>query len=817
MQVRSVIRQVIFFSVAFLGVHGLVSQPRPLTTYKNLETSRTLFDVPFSYDPASTVLVVIDFWDEVAPREYIDRTISLIDLMRSNYIPVIFISHEFPVTSELELTEKDVILDGYTRTLESFFAADSLDIKTILYAGYHTAECVIITRLNSISRLSWRTDEFNIVVVKDCTWSGYWHYTWAMNAIETKFLSTDLSSLYASLYTEPEEEGVLDSPGARFSARDDTDFSSPYYEDYKRKYRRLDLLRMAKDKGSGGTNKRDNFDQAEFINYDSAFGGGEDWSKYALVVLNPVSNHPDSTWLNRAKENNQRNLKPLVGFAKDKGIPINYFLNEQEMDSIFDVVENDSIFNDSASLFKHLESVGTTTILFAGNLTSFFRELTPLDAWRFTIFNGGFKVVFLEDCIISDEIEESEEYEVFKFVFLERAIFYREMYTVSTLALLSQNIRDISLNESYLDSYSDTLYVEIFNKSSLPAQIADFKLRFSEAGPTFDLPPYVLEPKTFFTFQSPILAPDGPLKEFESERIYLVSSTSDELVIDSIPYVRDRAIGKFPNGGAALTEYHSPSLGSSNYFLTQDRTLCDNGETVTISVNGAEGFDYTWYLNETLLGEKTPSINSSEPGEYRVIVLFSDTSIESRLNIEKIPLPDAEVYVDYNTVGNVGVLSLPELRTDEQERFKYFWKKDDIIVGTDYKYQAEKSGIYSVVVESDDGCAKESRHIELMVDEHYVGGDLPRLISVSPNPSAGQFTIYLKSDSDIRNISFYNNLGRRILVKEIDGVENLRSLLYNSSMGVSLDVNLDLGSGIYFIAVEWEDGLRDVARIVVSK
>lgn len=811
MQFRSDIKKVSFFFVAFLGVHVAITQHRPLNAYKNLATSRTLFDVPFSFDPASTVLVVIDFWDDVAPPEYINRTISLIELMRSNEVSVVFISHEFPTSSELVLTEKDVVLDGYTTTLESFFSTDSLDIKTILYAGYHTAECLIITRLNSISRLSWRTNEFDIVVVKDCTWSGYWHYTWAMNAIETKFLSTDLQSLYVSL--DPDYTHRPGSPGGRLSFHSDAGFSNAYYEDYKKRYRCFEHLRKDKDKQD--SNKREDFDRGEFISYDTAFGKDEDWTKYSLVILNAVSNHPDSTWQNRAINNNQKKLKPLVGFARDNGIPVSYFMNGQEMDSIFEPATNEGVFDDADSLLRHLKSTGATKLLLAGNLTSFFDELTPLDAWRFTVFNGGFETVFLEDCIIADEIEETEEYEIFKFVFLERAIFYRETYRVSTSEILSRNVFDISLNETYLDS--DTLYVEIYNRSSLPIYLGDFRLRLNGTGPMYDLPIHTLEPQSFFTFQTLTTAADGVFEESEATYVYLLSSTARQLVVDSIPYVRNWSIGKFPNGGQIIVEYHNVSLGGTNYFLTQDRFLCEDSGPVELSVNGGEGFDYAWYLNDVQLADKEASIITSDPGIYKVVVSFNDTTIESELQVEKIPLPEAEVYMDYNTSGSFGVLSLPALRTDSLGQFSYTWVKDDVVVGTDYRFQAQVSGIYSVFVQSDKGCVKESGRIELMIDHHHSLRDTPGIISVSPNPTAGQFTLYLASDPNIQNITLYNIHGSRLFIKRTDAFGNVRSLLYNSSKGLSLDFDVNLENGVYFLVVDWEDGHRDRKRIVVSK
>src|SRR5690606_29062413 len=150
-------------------------------------------------NPSSTVLVVIDFWDNVAPQRYIDNLINLIDLARSQEIPVIFFSHENPLNSQLELSEKDIILDGSKIVLENYLYNNGLDTKTILFAGFHTDACLTITRLNSVSRISWRSPQYQMIIVKDCTYTSYWSYLWAINMIETRFQTTTVASLARAL------------------------------------------------------------------------------------------------------------------------------------------------------------------------------------------------------------------------------------------------------------------------------------------------------------------------------------------------------------------------------------------------------------------------------------------------------------------------------------------------------------------------------------------------------------------------------------------------------------------------------------------
>ena len=790
----------------FLAVLPALSQGHDsqLSVYKNVLDNEGTYKVnrlKLSINPSSTVLVVIDFWDNVAPQRYIDNLINLIGLARSQEIPVIFFSHEKPLNSQLEVSDKDIVLDGSRIVLENYLYNNGLDIKTILFAGFHTDACLTITRLNSVSRISWRSPDYKIIVVKDCTYSSYWQYLWAMNSIETRFQTTTLPSLTAALTRNPE----LQQEALPFQSidREQTKYSS-LIEEYRKKY---------KPDWSGGNEdeRNDNLPVfnglSDLLTYDSTFGLEEDWPKHALVVLNPSTGLSSKVWEKRARANINRNVSRMVEFARRKNMEVVYFTENSLIDAAIRAESNEKHFDHPDSMFSYLQTKDIEDLIYIGNITSASQHFTPLDAWRFTIFNNGFNVVFLEDCLITNELPVTLEQQIFKKLFLEAATFYRAQYQVSTLSVLYQNLPEISINEFYLDPDHGTLTIELFNRGGLPLELSRFTF---DLGPEIPLRSVSTSPKILSPGKFHLVKLSNEELPFDPQltRLYLLDRYNQK--IDSIDYSKQQSsLGKFPDGGSQFVKYDKSSLGKSNYEIEQEKSLCEGEGTVKLKVNGSEALSYAWSMNDSVkVFANSAEVAIEEEGVYSVVLSYGDNVSTSTIGVERIPSPIASWEMDGDL--NFCADQKPMLRANLTADYSYYWIHDDIIVGTQSEYQVQSSGYYSLLVKDKFGCSTQSDAVELTQQESGSPCVKEKII-VSPNPSNGRISMLIADDVEITKIELYDTNGR--LVYECEDYSE--KTFPNRSSSYDIQLASELESGLYLLMVKGRD-LYYVERIVLD-
>jgi nicotinamidase-related amidase len=330
-------------------------------------------------DLGSTGLLVMDFWNNTV-AQYPGASaniVSLIQFARKNGIPVVHLLHEGWQNPAIQADSGEHIVDikNYNNHIESYL--DQNNITTVLVAGYGTGECVTISRVNSIHRISQRSpgkDEF--VLLKDCT-EGDNQYAWGMNGVETRFQSSSLSNLFQSVGVEDTVYQTLGQVDGEFFTRTKQDFG------------------------------------IDPILFDTC----------ALVLVNTWETHPNDGFAQRIKQNLIDNILPMLHFARAKGMKIVYVTNGRQLDTLIQVKSNEFVLepestplNDKVRLWNYLKSVGVKTIFVAGNFTNTTEHFPLLDAWGLSTHNdlpaawpleSSFNTCFLEDCITVFETPET--------------------------------------------------------------------------------------------------------------------------------------------------------------------------------------------------------------------------------------------------------------------------------------------------------------------------------------------------------------------------------------------------------------------------
>lgn len=220
-------------------------------------------------------------------------------------------------------------------------------------------------------------------------------------------------------------------------------------------------------------------------------------------------------------------------------------------------------------------------------------------------------------------------------------------------------------------------------------------------------------------------------------------------------------------------------------------TVCD-GEMVTISALPATGVDYQWLLNGA---EETDSVNGAyftgTAGSYAVItsnICGVDTSDAVDLVVN--PLPPTPVI----TASGTYLIASPAGGV-----YQWYLEGQEMLGEANDSLNVQQNGNYTVVVTNAFNCSSESAVFEF----DYLGlseQDLD-LITISPNPSTGLFTLKGKKSG---LVTITASDGR--LVHE----EYLHELT-----GITLDLS-QYGSSLYMIRFSGEEG-NQILRAVVSK
>ena len=264
-------------------------------------------------DINKTVLVVIDFWNNVAPDAVMNNTNEVIKLSRRNHIKIV----HFPTGNLLNINPMVHAVDSYpdewVMTGLNYSRFDDFlknyNIENILYAGFHNGWCIFYKPLG-MDMQSQRTPNINLILIKDATdsfGSLYWVNQWANNTAEHKFHTTTIKDLSDAL--------------------SDT----------------VNLIPFAS-----------NNMQDEKYSIDQNFGTYINPRQSALILINPWNDHENDGWKQRSKSNNQNKLRPLLDMARKNKMKVMYVSNERTIDLVVAPNENEPVFTDKSSLWEYL-------------------------------------------------------------------------------------------------------------------------------------------------------------------------------------------------------------------------------------------------------------------------------------------------------------------------------------------------------------------------------------------------------------------------------------------------------------------------------
>ncbi|WP_420826072.1 stalk domain-containing protein [Rhodoplanes elegans] len=381
-----------------------LSAETALTVYKRQSNGLT-YSLKKHIDPKRTAILVIDFWgDRIDPAPELDNAATLVHFARQNGIFVVHDPHEglelpgYRINPRiLPIPETDGVLTN-GETIDDYFDRKSIEIDTILLAGFSAEECLLFSRSNSITNISRRSARFDLILVKDATTASYWGYEFALDGIEMIYSSTTLKDVAKAF-------GTITSA--------------------------LPVNRLG-------------YSQLRKARTDTSFGASFRNKKTALVIINPMGEPPKTRetpegWFDRVQDNIERNIAPLLAFARERGLHVVFVPNGHPIDPKVSPGPGEASFDSVEGMNVYLKKNEIEMILYSGNLTNTEALFRPLDVNLFSSFDTATRLV--EDALIVSETPESLANQHFKRYFLERATVYGgKRHMVTTSATLRSNL-----------------------------------------------------------------------------------------------------------------------------------------------------------------------------------------------------------------------------------------------------------------------------------------------------------------------------------------------------------------------------------------
>jgi len=223
-------------------------------------------------------------------------------------------------------------------------------------------------------------------------------------------------------------------------------------------------------------------------------------------------------------------------------------------------------------------------------------------------------------------------------------------------------------------------------------------------------------------------------------------------------------------------------------------------ETVMLISSAAEGNQ--WYLDDEILPDVTGQIYDADtPGDYHVIVTTLENCVaESETIAIAYDVPPMPII---NVVGGETEVCPGDPITLVSDASNHQWYFNSVIIpnATAQSYEADEVGIYTVETSSATGCIAISEAVILTecttaIDDPFAEN---LQLSIYPNPSDGQFTVYfnIEKKSDVY-LRIRDLTGRILHVRELSGfsgvfqeeikVEDVAKGLYLVEIGTGEDV-----------------------------
>lgn len=216
-----------------------------------------------------------------------------------------------------------------------------------------------------------------------------------------------------------------------------------------------------------------------------------------------------------------------------------------------------------------------------------------------------------------------------------------------------------------------------------------------------------------------------------------------------------------------ITVHPLPPATAINYV--PDTVVCSDKDIVLSVYDG--GYRYVWIKNDTSvipLEDSSSYTILADPYSVKdtisiIRVEISDTitgCIRKTENLILRQTPAVPLFIEFSGIYQSDAYTLMA-----EQGYSYQWLLDGFPIAgaTSASFQPPVSGNYSCLFTNSGGCSDTSNVIAFVVSSVNEASNFSNLVTVMPNPSNGNVTLYVASnEAEILEVSIYNNIGQLI-------------------------------------------------------
>ena len=239
------------------------------------------------------------------------------------------------------------------------------------------------------------------------------------------------------------------------------------------------------------------------------------------------------------------------------------------------------------------------------------------------------------------------------------------------------------------------------------------------------------------------------------------------------------------------------------------------GNSVTLNASTGTGYSYQWNKNGILISSATNSsylYTSGITANFTVVVTIAGgcSSTSSVTSVNKFNKPSAAI----TPLGNLNICSVGQvvLQASSGTGYNYTWTKNNVKIktATNQSYTATSIGNYKVKITDANGCKKTSTTTTVYSSCRLDRENMEWQISISPNPSDGNFVLHIISDQEngTANTVLLDLVGNAVMKKSV--------ALIDGSATAAFEIPPAFANGIYFLRIETGETVK-LLRLTVQR
>jgi hypothetical protein len=228
-------------------------------------------------------------------------------------------------------------------------------------------------------------------------------------------------------------------------------------------------------------------------------------------------------------------------------------------------------------------------------------------------------------------------------------------------------------------------------------------------------------------------------------------------------------------------------------------TAC-KGDNVTLIANTGVGYSYQWNKNGAVINGATNysyQYTSNSATGFTVTVTAAGCSATSAsTTVNRLIKPSGNI----TALGNLNICLLGQvtLVVDSNANYSYKWFKDGIRIANAAAplYTATSTGDYTVKVMNANGCSKSSDPVTVYSSCRIADDNVAMNVSVSPNPSAGNFVLHIFSGDGTQaaDATLIDIVGNVVMKKSV--------IITDDEAAFAFETPSSVANGIYFLQVK---------------